>query len=598
MANKKYGSTFVDVLKTLFMGRRTATLSILEEEQVQSPYRTMLKNFSEKWSAMLGLYIFLVIFLLVFILPLFFPMDIHFQDSTQKNTKPTFSYMKVPKELKGNVASLDGGSVFGVGSTLDGEIYQWGTLTPKLKNLPNINGRVVSVSAGLDHALAIDEAGKVYTWGNDRFNLAAIPAQLNAKKAKQVLAGHQISIALTTDGYLYVWGNTNLITIPIPQEYQGTFSKIVANTTLAMALTNKGEVVVLSSKETAFSYIPSFIMGNVVDIALTERSAAAVTRSGEVVVWGGEDYNIYDVPTHVQGKATQISGGRGHLTVLLDDQSVASWGRNNYKQASAPKLKNIVAINSSYFQNYAIDKDGKIYSWGLKGYLMGTDQYGRDLFSRLLSGGRVTLTIGAIAVIISGIIGIIVGSFSGYYGGRTDMFLMRLAEVVNAIPFLPLAMILSAIIGSKISETARIAMIMVILGLLSWPSLARLVRGQILAAREQEFVVAAKAMGITEIKIIFKHILPNVITVVLVNLTLSFALCMLYESSLSYLGFGVNEPNATWGNMLYGCNDSTVMAHYWWRWVFPSIALSLCTVSINMAGDGMRDAIDPKSNDR
>ena len=178
------------------------------------------------------------------------------------------------------------------------------------------------------------------------------------------------------------------------------------------------------------------------------------------------------------------------------------------------------------------------------------------------------------------------------------MFFMRLAEVVNAIPFLPLAMILSAIIGSKISETGRISMIMVILGLLSWPSLARLVRGQILSAREQEFVTAAKAMGITELKIIFKHILPNVITVVLVNLTLSFALCMLYESSLSYLGFGVNEPNATWGNMLYGCNDSTVMAQYWWRWVFPSIALSLCTVSINMAGDGMRDAIDPKSNDR
>ncbi|NLZ77759.1 MAG: ABC transporter permease, partial [Spirochaetales bacterium] len=177
----------------------------------------------------------------------------------------------------------------------------------------------------------------------------------------------------------------------------------------------------------------------------------------------------------------------------------------------------------------------------------------------------------------------------------TDMFLMRLAEVVNAIPFLPLAMILSAIIGSRISETGRISMIMVILGLLNWPSLARLVRGQILAAREQEFVTAAKAMGITEMKIIFKHILPNVITVVLVNLTLSFALSMLYESSLSYLGFGVNEPNATWGNMLYGCNDSTVMSLYWWRWVFPAIALSLCTVSINMAGDGMRDAIDPKS---
>ena len=116
-------------------------------------------------------------------------------------------------------------------------------------------------------------------------------------------------------------------------------------------------------------------------------------------------------------------------------------------------------------------------------------------------------------------------------------------------------------------------MIMVILSLLNWPSLARLVRGQILAARERSSS-AAKAMG-SRRWIIFKHILPNVITVVLVNLTLSFALSMLW-SSVSYLGFGVNEPNATWGNMLYGCNDSTVMSLYWWRWVFPAIALSLC----------------------
>ncbi|HZJ87715.1 MAG TPA: ABC transporter permease subunit [Sphaerochaeta sp.] len=598
MTKRKYGSTFMDTLKTLFFGRRAATLSLLEEEQVQSPYRTMLTNFREKRSAMLGVYIFLAIFALVFLLPLFFPMDIHFQDPTQKNTRPTFSYMKYPKVMVGNTASITGGSVYGVGVTADGTVHQWGTLTPKLQRQPTFDAKVVQVSAGLDHALAIDERGKVYTWGNDRFTLNNIPLELTGEKVIQVLAGHQLSFALTQSGKIFVWGNTNLTSIPVPEEHQGSYNNVVANTTLAMATTKAGEVVVLSSKETTISYIPERIQGTVVDIALTERSAAAVTKSGEIVVWGDDHYGTFEIPAHAQGKAVQITSGRGHYTARLDDGSVVSWGRNNYKQAKAPKLKNIVHITSSYFQNYAIDDAGKIHTWGLKGYMMGTDQYGRDLFSRLLSGGRVTLTIGAIAVIISGIIGIIVGSFSGYYGGKTDMLLMRLAEVVNAIPFLPLAMILSAIIGSRISETGRIAMIMVILGLLSWPSLARLVRGQILAAREQEFVTAAKAMGITEAKIIFKHILPNVITVVLVNLTLSFALCMLYESSLSYLGFGVNEPNATWGNMLYGCNDSTVMANYWWRWVFPSIALSLCTVSINMAGDGMRDAIDPKSNDR
>ena len=209
-----------------------------------------------------------------------------------------------------------------------------------------------------------------------------------------------------------------------------------------------------------------------------------------------------------------------------------------------------------------------------------------------------TMTIGAIAVIISVIIGVIIGGFSGYYGGKVDNILMRFAEIVASIPFLPFAMILSAIVGNSLSEIQRIAVIMVILGVLSWPSLARLVRAQILAEREKEFVTAAKAMGIKEIAIIFKHILPNVITVVIVDTTLAFASCMLTESSLSFLGFGVIEPTPTWGNMLNGSQASTVIQNYWWRWVFPSLALSLSTISINLIGDGLRDAIDPRSNDR
>ena len=208
------------------------------------------------------------------------------------------------------------------------------------------------------------------------------------------------------------------------------------------------------------------------------------------------------------------------------------------------------------------------------------------------------MTIGAISVIISAIIGILVGGLSGYYGGKVDMILMRLAEIVGALPFLPLAMILSAVLGNKVSDIGRICLIMVILGILGWPGLARLVRGQILAEREKEFVTAAKAMGIKESSIIFKHILPNVITVIIVNLTISFATCLLTESSLSFLGFGVTEPSPTWGNMLSGSQSSQVIGTYWWRWVFPSIALGLSTISINIIGDGLRDAIDPKSNER
>ncbi|WP_303863429.1 ABC transporter permease [Alkalibaculum bacchi] len=208
------------------------------------------------------------------------------------------------------------------------------------------------------------------------------------------------------------------------------------------------------------------------------------------------------------------------------------------------------------------------------------------------------LSIGAVAVIISTIIGIIVGGISGYFGGKIDMVLQRITEMINSLPFLPFAMILSALIGNAMTSNQRIFLIMVILGLLSWPGLSRLVRAQILSIREQEYVIAARSLGIKKLGIVFRHILPNVISVIIVSATLDFATSMLTEATLSYLGFGVQAPQPTWGNMLYGANDSKVIQNYWWRWVFASIILGVCVICINLVGDGLRDAIDPKSQER
>ena len=138
--------------------------------------------------------------------------------------------------------------------------------------------------------------------------------------------------------------------------------------------------------------------------------------------------------------------------------------------------------------------------------------------------------------------------------------------------------------------------IMVVLGVLSWTGTFRLVRAQIFSQREQEYVTAAKSLGVTEGSILAKHIIPNVMSVLLVSVTLNFATCMLTESSLSYLGFGVQQPQPTWGNMLYGANNSIVIQNYWWQWVFPAIFLGICTISINIIGDALRDVLDPKSS--
>ena len=197
---------------------------------------------------------------------------------------------------------------------------------------------------------------------------------------------------------------------------------------------------------------------------------------------------------------------------------------------------------------------------------------------------------------ISTIIGIIVGCISGYFGGWVDILLMRVTEIVGAIPFLPFALVLSAILqSSDLHENTRIFIIMLILGLLSWTGLAKLIRGQILAEREKEFVTAARSMGVKEGRIAFKHILPNVISVILVSVTLDFAGCMLTESSLSYLGFGVQLPRPTWGNMLDGSRNALVIQSYWWRWVFPALFLSIVVICINIIGDTLREVLDPKS---
>ena len=575
-----------------------------EEELMQSPARMVVQSFVHDKVAMTGLILFLLIFLCCIVLPFFFPIDLYYQDVTQSNVAPGFGMLKVPAQMQGNAQMVASGSTFSVGIDKDGNVYEWGTFpTEKLRNIPSSSemGKLTQISAGLDHVVAVNESGQIFTWGNDRMGLANIPIELesNPQPIKQISAGYQISLALTESGHLYNWGSDYLLNISIPSEVQGNIQKFDDNTNIVMALTNDGEVVPLSKTTSAFTNVPEEIQGDVIDIALTDESAAALTSDGWVHLWGNNVNHSMDIPEAIQGRVTALSAGRYHYSAILDDGTVVSWGDNNFGQTKAPSLDGTVtSVSAGYYSSYAITEDGSVKGWGLDGYLMGTDGFGRDVFRRLIVGGRMTMTVGAISVIISTIIGVLVGGISGYKGGKLDNLLMRLTEIVSSVPFLPFCIILSSILGNSISETQRIILIMFILGLLSWPGIARLVRGSVLAEREQEFVTAAKALGVREWGIIFRHILPNIITVIIVNATLDFATCMLTESSLSFIGFGVSEPNATWGNMLNGAQNGQVIENYWWRWVFPSIALGICTISINCVGDGLRDAIDPKSKER
>jgi peptide/nickel transport system permease protein len=228
-------------------------------------------------------------------------------------------------------------------------------------------------------------------------------------------------------------------------------------------------------------------------------------------------------------------------------------------------------------------------------YLLGTDLLGRDILTRLMYAGRVSLLVGIVAVVIEIIIGGTLGAIAGYYGGIVDAIIMRIVDIFLCVPFLPILIILGAIMSDRnVSPEIRIMYLMFIIGLLSWPSIARLVRGQILSLREQEFMQAAEALGLKDSRKIFKHLIPNVIPQIIVSATLSIGGAIMIESALSYLGMGVTPPQASWGNMIQSVNNFIDLMKRPWLWIPPGICIFLTVMSINLLGDGLRDALDPK----
>ena len=389
--------------------------SVLEEEQMQSPFRTIIKNLLENKLAMGGLIVFVSIFAMCFILPIWFHQDLNYQDPTQKNIAPGFSFLSVPSDLKDNAEVIEFGPTYGVGVDKDGYVYEWGQLTKNLKKIPADMGKVVDIAVGQDHVLAINDKGTLYTWGFNRMGLNVIPPELKGKKIADIEAGYQVSVVVTEDGKVVSWGNTSAVDISTANVKDEKVKEVKANIQTAIALTKDGKVISLAKKETALDNVPEEIQGKVEKIALTDKAAAAVLKDGTVKVWGNNHNHIFSVPEEVQGKAVDISGGRNHLVVVTEDGNAVAWGGNENNQAKVPaKATNIAKLASGYYQNCIIKEDGSVVTWGLKGYLLGTDNLGRNVFYRILKGGQMTMTVGFIAVIIQFAIGILLRWNCGY----------------------------------------------------------------------------------------------------------------------------------------------------------------------------------------
>jgi len=285
-----------------------------------------------------------------------------------------------------------------------------------------------------------------------------------------------------------------------------------------------------------------------------------------------EGIPVYERPAHIPPPGLWTRLRRHKLAVI----SIAVVALMTAMCAAAPLLTG--------YEFDAIDL-GSIREAPSLDHWMGTDDLGRDLFTRILYGGRVSILIGVLSAVIGTLLGSTVGSVAGFYGGRLDNVLMRTTDVAYAIPTLPLLIVLASYTAATGGSMA------LIIGLLSWMTTARVVRGEVLSIKEMAYVEAARSLGATDWRILFQHILPNAVGPIVVGATLAVGNAIIVESSLSFLGLGVQPPTPTWGNMLM--DAQATMATKPWLTIFPGMAILLVVLAVNFIGDGLQDALDP-----
>ena len=289
----------------------------------------------------------------------------------------------------------------------------------------------------------------------------------------------------------------------------------------------------------------------------------------------------------------------GYDTYIADN---GKWGETELDEtgrldyATAESTYTVDGVTYTVYQTTETELKDNSYSAPSSRHILGTDKEGYDIFVRLMYGGRISLIVSFLAVFLITILGVVLGGLAGYFGGWVDNLIMRISDILMCLPGVPILLIIHTLLeATNVPKEYRIYLMMIYLTFISWTGTARLVRGQILSLREQEFMVAAEAMGYSTGRKIFKHLVPNVMPQLIVQMTLSLGSMILYESTLSYLNLGVPAPYAAWGTMINVINDTDVLQNYPFIWVPAGICIVIAVLGFNFVGDGLRDALDPKA---
>ncbi|WP_026650920.1 ABC transporter permease [Butyrivibrio proteoclasticus] len=326
-----------------------------------------------------------------------------------------------------------------------------------------------------------------------------------------------------------------------------------------------------------------------------EADGTNYTVDGDVISLDGSEYallldlnfnaansGVYLSPAYKAAAIEAFESGAKSFTFADDNGTDVEYEIEN---------KNGQYIIKKFQETRVIDT----YASPSKAHWVGTDANGMDLLARLMYGGRISLLIGFVVIFIEVFIGMVIGGIAGFFGGHVDNLLMRLVDVVYCVPSMPLYLILGSIMDFyQASATARIYLLCVVMAVIGWVGIARIVRGQILSLREQEFMVAAEATGISTYRRIFKHLIPNVIPQLIVFASMGLGDVILAEATLSFLGLGIKYPAASWGSIINAVNDSYVMTNYLFVWLPAGLFILLTVLAFNFIGDGLRDAFDPK----